>query len=50
MELKEYIVIVPICLITDTNNLYVKGNKFRDYSECNDQDINQIIDYAVAKM
>jgi len=38
-----------ICLITDSNNLYVKGNKFRDYSECNDQDINQIIDYAVAK-
>lgn len=38
-----------ICLITDTNNLYVKNNKFRDYSECNDQDINQIVDYAVAK-
>ena len=38
-----------VCLITDTKNVYVKGNKFRDYSECSDEDISQIIDYAVAK-
>ena len=33
-----------VCLITDTKNVYVKGNKFRDYSECSDEDISQIIE------
>ena len=38
-----------ICLITSTNNLYVKGNKFRDFTECIDEDVNLTVNYAVAK-
>ena len=38
-----------ICLLTSNNNLYVKGNKFRDFTECVDDDINLTINYAVAK-
>ena len=37
------------CLITTDNNIYVNGIKFRDYLECNDLDIRQIINYGVVK-
>lgn len=38
-----------ICLMTSSNNLYVNGNKFRDFTECQDDDVNLTINYAIAK-
>ena len=38
-----------ICIVTSEHNVFVNGLKFRDYEECDDQDITQTINYAVAK-
>tara|TARA_B100001093_G_scaffold519731_1_gene610141 strand:+ start:1493 stop:2983 length:1491 start_codon:yes stop_codon:yes gene_type:complete len=38
-----------ICIITSEHNVFINGIKFRDYEECNDRDIAQTINYAVAK-
>ena len=38
-----------ICIITSEHNVFINGIKFRDYEECDDKDITQTINYAVAK-
>ena len=38
-----------ICIITSLHNVYINGIKFRDYEECSDKDIQQTVNYAVAK-